>query len=139
MEALEGRPACRAFIISSQIGAAPDTPLTFFIGSPEKFPTQTPTVYFSEYPRHQLSRMSLLVPVLTAVQNRVDKGFSSPKVALRASRSERIWETIKAAFLSKDPHRLSSLLIQAKLQFTPLPPIGQGSVGVGQFAEGNIR
>ena len=43
-------------------------PLTFHIDSPLKFPTQTPTVYLLEYPMHQLSRMSLLVPVLTAVQ-----------------------------------------------------------------------
>src|ERR1700675_4707909 len=36
---------------------------------------------------HQLSRMSLLVPVLTAVQNGVARTFSSPNVALRLSRS----------------------------------------------------
>jgi hypothetical protein len=43
--------------------------------------------------------MSLLVPVFTAVQKRVDKGFSRPKVALRASRSDRISETRKVASL----------------------------------------
>src|SRR3989304_10023583 len=79
------------------MGAAPVTPLTFHIGSPEKFPVQTPTVYLLEYPMHQLSLISLLVPVLTAVQKRVDKGFSRPKVALRASRSDRISEMRKVA------------------------------------------
>src|SRR4030042_2047458 len=77
----------RKFITSIQTGAAPVTPLTFHIGSPEKFPTHTPTVYFFEYPMHQLSLMSLLVPVLTAVQKRVANGFSNPKVRLRASLS----------------------------------------------------
>jgi len=36
------------FMIASQTGAAPETPLTFLIGSPEKLPNQTPTVYLSE-------------------------------------------------------------------------------------------
>src|SRR5262245_40688440 len=46
---------------------------------------------------HQLSRMSLLVPVLTALQNGVPSGLSRPKVAIRASRSARILVTRKAA------------------------------------------
>src|SRR4030043_76216 len=87
----------RKFITSIQMGAAPVTPLTFHIGSPEKFPVQTPTVYFLEYPMHQLSLISLLVPVFAAVQNRVDKGFSSPKVTLRASLSDNISEMRKDA------------------------------------------
>src|SRR5208283_5174761 len=82
---------------SFQIGAAPVTPLTSHIGEPEKLPTQTPTVYFSENPRHQLSRISLLVPVLAALQKAHARGFSKPKVTLRASLSERIEATIKAA------------------------------------------
>src|SRR5512147_152257 len=79
------------------MGAAPVTPVTFHMGSPEKFPVHTPTVYFLEYPTHQLSLMSLLVPVFTAVQKRVAKGFSRPKVALRASRSDRISDIRKVA------------------------------------------
>ena len=84
-------------MISTQMGAEPDIPLTFHIGSPEKFPTHTPTVYFSEYPMHQLSRISLLVPVLTAVQKRVASGLSRPKVVLRASLSDRMSDIRKAA------------------------------------------
>src|SRR4051812_13718080 len=45
---------------------------------------------------HQLSRISLLVPVLTALQNRVARGFSKPKVVLRLSRSAKICDTRKA-------------------------------------------
>ena len=86
---------------SAQTGAAPVMPLTFHIGSPVKFPTQTPTVYRLEYPIHQLSLISLLVPVLTAVQKRVAKGFSRPKVRLLAPRSERISEMRKAASFEK--------------------------------------
>ena len=74
-------------MISSQAGAAPVTPLTFHIGSPEKFPTQTPTVNRLENPMHHTSRMSRLVPVFTALQKRVASGLSRPNVALRASRS----------------------------------------------------
>jgi len=44
-------------------------------GAPEKLPIQILRVT-DENPMHQLSLMSLLVPVLTAVQNRVDSGFS---------------------------------------------------------------
>jgi len=62
-------------MISNHAGAAPETPETSHIGSPEKFPAQTPTVYRSEYPMHQLSRMSLLVPVFTADQNGVVSGL----------------------------------------------------------------
>ena len=39
---------CNQLIISAHTGAAPVTPLTFFMGAPEKFPTQTPTVYREE-------------------------------------------------------------------------------------------
>src|SRR3990172_3109051 len=84
-------------MISSHTGAAPLTPETSHIGVPEKFPTHTPTVYRFEYPTHQLSRMSLLVPVLTAVQKRVASGLSRLKVALRASRSDKISEMMKEA------------------------------------------
>src|SRR3989338_1070544 len=81
------------------MGAAPVMPLTFHIDSPEKFPIHTPTVYWLEYPMHQLSLISLLVPVFTAVQNRVERGFSSPKVGLRATLSDNTSETIKDASL----------------------------------------
>ncbi len=46
---------------------------------------------------HQLSLMSLLVPVFTALQKRVESGFSRLKVALLASLSERMSDTRKAA------------------------------------------
>ena len=39
-----GRSRCSQLMTSAQIGAAPVTPLTSCIGSPEKLPTQTPTV-----------------------------------------------------------------------------------------------
>src|SRR5947199_682843 len=84
-------------MISSHTGAAPVIPLTFHIGSPEKFPAQTPTVQSREYPTHQLSRMSLLVPVFTEVQKGVARAFSSPKVALRLSRSASMCDTRNAA------------------------------------------
>jgi len=35
-------------MMSSHTGAAPVMPETFHMGSPGKFPTQTPTVYRSE-------------------------------------------------------------------------------------------
>src|SRR5512147_2133030 len=89
---------------SSQMGAAPLTPETFHMAAPEKLPTHTPTVYRSEYPTHQLSRMSLLVPVLTAVQYLVASGLSRVKVALRASRSDRMSEIINA--VSRESARL---------------------------------
>ena len=39
-----GVARCSLAMTSSQTGAAPVTPLTSCIGSPEKLPTQTPTV-----------------------------------------------------------------------------------------------
>src|SRR5688572_15021274 len=96
----------------------------FHIGSPEKFPTQIPTVNRLEYPMHQLSLMSLLVPVFTAVQKRVASGLSRLKVRLRLSRSERISDTMKAAPLdralrSSDPRSLSNVS-RNSLQTPPL-------------------
>src|SRR4029077_8334481 len=91
-----GTPAWRRSITSSHTGAAPVTPLTSCMGAPEKFPTHTPTVNRRENPMHQLSRMSVLVPVLTAVQKRVERAFSSPNVALRLSRSASTSATRKA-------------------------------------------
>ncbi|MDT4869483.1 hypothetical protein FQZ97_1045110 [compost metagenome] len=46
---------------------------------------------------HQLSRMSLLVPVLTALQKFVPSSLRKPNVMLRAARSARISPTMKAA------------------------------------------
>ena len=92
-----GDPACSAFMMVSQTGAAPVTPETRCIASPSKFPTQTPTVYSLLKPMHQLSRMSLLVPVLTALQKRVTSGLSRPKVTARPARSLKISATMKAA------------------------------------------
>jgi len=48
-------------------------------------------------PTHQLSRMSLLVPVFTALQTRVAIALSNPKVRARATRSDRMSPTMKAA------------------------------------------
>ena len=58
---------------SAHTGAAPVTPLTSCMESPSKLPTHTATVYAGVKPMHQLSRMSLLVPVLTALQNAVSR------------------------------------------------------------------
>src|SRR5690606_25749022 len=89
--------ACRYDITSCQIGAAPLTPDTSRILWPWLLPTQTPTVYCSEKPRVQLSRISLLVPVFTAVQNRVDSALSRPNVRARARRSDNMSPTIQLA------------------------------------------
>ena len=75
---------CRWSITSFHTGAAPETPDTSCIGKPLALPTHTPTVYRSDQPNAQLSRMSLLVPVFTAVQKRVPSTLSSPKVRARA-------------------------------------------------------
>jgi len=53
------------------------------IGSPEKFPVQTPTVYFLEYPMHQLSSYPCWFLSSPLSRKRVDNGFSRPKVILR--------------------------------------------------------
>jgi len=45
---------------------------------------------------HQLSRMSLEVPVLTALQLRVDSTLSMPKVRARALGSDRMSPMIQA-------------------------------------------
>src|SRR4030067_529450 len=48
---------------------------------------------------HQLSRISLLVPVLTADQYGVESGFSRPHVTARAPRSETMSDRMTAASL----------------------------------------
>src|SRR5690606_24198878 len=65
--------------------------------SPALFPTQTPTVYRDDQPIHQLSRMSLLVPVFTADQIGVESGLSKPNVRARACLSDSMSPTIHAA------------------------------------------
>src|SRR5262249_47587766 len=92
-----GADRCSAVMTSTHTGAAPVTPLTLRIGSPEKLPTHTPTGNRREKPMHQLSGMSLLVPVLTAVQNGVASTFSRLNVVLRLSRSESMSPTTNAA------------------------------------------
>ena len=84
---------------SCHMGAAPETPDTFHMELPEKFPIQTPTVYREEKPTHQLSLMSLLVPVFAAAQKRRARAFSYPKVRLRASLSASMSDTMKDASL----------------------------------------
>jgi hypothetical protein len=74
-----------------------ETPLTACIGRPPALPTQTPTVKRSVLPMHQLSRISLLVPVFTAAWPRVTSGLSRPKLAARAAGSARMCETSQAA------------------------------------------
>lgn len=81
---------CRANIRLRQMGAAPLIPLTFHMGSPLKFPTQTPTVYSGVQPRHQLSLMSLLVPVFTAAGKGSFNRLSIPNVKRRCSEDARI-------------------------------------------------
>ena len=46
---------------------------------------------------HQLSRMNLLVPVLTALQKGVASGLSRPNVTARPARSLRMSPTMYAA------------------------------------------
>src|SRR5690606_19630444 len=89
--------ACSAAITSCQMGAAPLTPDTSRMLRPALLPTHTPTVYRTDHPTPQLSRMSLLVAVLTAAQCRVARGLSNPNVRARAPRSERMSPTIHAA------------------------------------------
>jgi len=67
--------------------------------------------------------MSLLVPVLTAAQKRVASGFSRPKVALRASRSERMAETITAAPLSMTGTGFSAASPAAIFSLLHCPPL----------------
>src|SRR5690349_7610524 len=109
---------------SRQTGAAPLVPLTSCIGSPEKLPTQTPTVKRLEKPTHQLSRMSLLVPVLTAVQNGVESGLSSRNVAERLSRSESMSATSQAVEGSKTRRAAPFVLLASLLHTSGLhsPP-----------------
>src|SRR6185312_7985403 len=94
--ASEGNRACRASMISCHTGAAPVTPLTSCIASPSKLPTHTPTVNERENPMHQLSRISLLVPVFTALQKGVFNELSRPNVTERAARSLRMSATMNA-------------------------------------------
>ncbi len=109
-------------MISSHIGAAPLIPLTSRIGSPEKFPTHTPTVYRLEKPMHQLSRISLLVPVFTAVQKRVESGFSRPNVMARDSLSESICAIIKDALSSITRSLAGDLVVKCQFQTGLNPP-----------------
>ena len=89
-------------------GAAPVTPDTSHIGAPSALPTHTPTVYREVKPTAQLSRMSLLVPVLTALKLRVASTLSKPKVRVRALLSARMSVTMKLASALKT--RLSAFV-----------------------------
>src|SRR5690606_34051749 len=79
------RSRCKYRMMSCHAGPAPVTPLTWRMLTPVLLPTHTPTVYLSDQPTVQLSRISLLVPVLTAVQDGVDHA------RLRAKGQARAW------------------------------------------------
>jgi len=118
------------FITSTHTGAAPLIPLTFHMGSPEKFPTHTPTVYFSEYPDAPVVPHVLAGPGFHRSPKACAQGFSRPKVGDRASRSERISEIRKAASGRRlegrgDPAGRPCSR-RSKTQFAPLSSIGQG-------------
>src|SRR5690606_17247565 len=91
---------CSQSMTSCQIGAAPVTPETLRMLAPLLLPTHTPTVKSLDQPSVQLSRMSLLVPVFTAVQNRVASTLSRPNPRALACLSERISPTSQAAIAS---------------------------------------
>ena len=73
-----------------RIGPAPVTPETSRIGEPSKFPTQTPTVNSGVKPIVQLSRKSVLVPVLQATGKSKRRAELIPNARVRAELSLRI-------------------------------------------------
>src|SRR6186997_1323797 len=82
---------CRKYAITAcRIGAAPVTPETSRIGVPSKFPTHTPTVNSGVYPIAQLSRKSVLVPVLHATGKLKRNEEFRPKDCVRAELSLKI-------------------------------------------------
>ncbi len=71
-----------------QTGAAPDAPATLDIGELSLLPIQTPTAICGVYPIVSASRLSSVVPVLTAAAR--DRVSEPPNVSARALGSERI-------------------------------------------------
>jgi len=71
-----GTARCSRAITSVHTGAAPVTPLTLRIGSPEKFPTHTPTAVAARVAHAPVVAHLLAgLPVFTALQNRVASAF----------------------------------------------------------------
>src|SRR3972149_2736005 len=66
VDGVSGLAVSAARMNSCQIGPAPDTPVTFTIGALSALPTHTPTARSGVYPTVQLSRKSVVVPVLAA-------------------------------------------------------------------------
>ncbi len=79
-----------------KMGPAPETPVMPLIAELSKFPTQTPTVKSLVNPRHQLSRKSVDVPVLTAQGKGSLRCERVPKELVRAELSLRIEVTRNA-------------------------------------------
>src|SRR3989339_190893 len=83
-------------IILYQIGEAPVAPeaILGFIGLLSLFPTQTPTVIDLVKPTAQLSRLSSVVPVLTAtVFPGMFRYEFGPNSSILALLSDKIWES----------------------------------------------
>src|SRR5258708_39278056 len=78
-----GWPLSTARMNSFQIGPAPETPETLTIGVLLALPTHTPTTRFGVKPIVQLSRKSVVVPVLAAA------GFSIFKAPGAANLGKR--------------------------------------------------
>src|SRR5258708_2792209 len=80
-----------ALTIWRQIGDAPDTPeATCFIAVLSLFPTHTPTISSWLQPIAQLSFLSLVVPVLTAIGLPVLSKELAPNAIVRAELSVKI-------------------------------------------------
>ena len=73
-----------------QIGPAPLTPVTSTIGVLSALPTHTPTTRFGVKPITQLSRKSVVVPVLAAAGRPMLSALFGPKPRSRAELSLRI-------------------------------------------------
>lgn len=81
------------------MGPAPVTPEIPRMGVLSRLPAQTPTVNSAVNPRHQLSRKSVDVPVLTAQGKGSLRGEWEPKAAMRAALLLMVWASIQQAWL----------------------------------------
>src|SRR5258706_16102275 len=86
-----GWPLSTARMNSFQIGPAPETPETLTIGVLLALPTHTPTTRFGVKPIVQLSRKSVVVPVLAAAGLSICNALWSPNSGKRALLSLRIF------------------------------------------------
>jgi hypothetical protein len=99
---------CRTSMTSIHTGAAPRRRSRSTWGHRRNFPPDPDGVALREIRMHQLSLMSLLVPVFTASRTGSHRAFFQPEGDARAPRSARMEETIKAARRSIRPFRRES-------------------------------